>query len=312
MEIILTGALGHIGSYLMRNLRLLDESATFIAVDNLGTERYSSLFNLQQGKVSHFFSKDLTEGLDFLKPYRERASLIIHLAALNNMDKPGINEEVLEQNNLGGTRNIINFAQENSIPILFPSSTSVYGISGMNLREDSQLGESENAYARVKKMEEDLMNNFFSTGGKGIILRLGTIHGVSTGMRFHTAVNKFCFQVKQGLPIEVWQTALDQYRPYLAIDDFSRLVRHIIENRLYQGGTFNVATANYTVRDLLILFREIMEKDLDISLIESERMNHLDIGVSCEKVKETGFKFEGDVRRDIAETLSLLGVIYAK
>ena len=38
-------------------------------------------------------------------------------------------------------------------------------------------------------------------------------------MRFHTAVNKFCWQATMGQPISVWTTAYDQKRPYLDIED---------------------------------------------------------------------------------------------
>ena len=45
---------------------------------------------------------------------------------------------------------------------------------------------------------------------KFIILRFGTIYGVSSGMRFHTAVNKFCYQAAFNKPLTVWKTALNQ------------------------------------------------------------------------------------------------------
>ena len=54
---------------------------------------------------------------------------------------------------------------------------------------------------------------------KFVTLRFGTIAGVSPGMRFHTAVNKFCLHSSINEPIEVYKTALNQYRPYLSIRD---------------------------------------------------------------------------------------------
>ena len=38
-----------------------------------------------------------------------------------------------------------------------------------------------------------------------VILRLGTIVGVSNGMRFHTAVNKFCYQSSLNQPLTIWK-----------------------------------------------------------------------------------------------------------
>ena len=54
---------------------------------------------------------------------------------------------------------------------------------------------------------------------KYIILRLGTIVGISEGMRFHTAVNKFCYQAALNKPLTIWKTALNQKRPYLDLKD---------------------------------------------------------------------------------------------
>ena len=56
----------------------------------------------------------------------------------------------------------------------------------------------ENYLKRLKKL-------------KFITLRLGTISGISKGMRFHTAVNKFCLNTILGYEIPVWTNALKQH-----------------------------------------------------------------------------------------------------
>ncbi len=66
-------------------------------------------------------------------------------------------------------------------------------------------------YALTKLKEEKLVQEYFD---KGLVntrtLRLGSICGISPGMRFHAAISKFCFQASIGIPITVWKTALDQ------------------------------------------------------------------------------------------------------
>ena len=54
---------------------------------------------------------------------------------------------------------------------------------------------------------------------KFITFRFGTISGVSKGMRFHTAVNKFCFNSVMGVKIPIWGKALKLYRPYLSLKE---------------------------------------------------------------------------------------------
>ena len=46
LRIIITGALGHIGSYLTRFLAHEFHGAEIIMIDNMLTQRYPSLFNL--------------------------------------------------------------------------------------------------------------------------------------------------------------------------------------------------------------------------------------------------------------------------
>ena len=37
------------------------------------------------------------------------------------------------------------------------------------------------------------------------IMRFGTIFGMSDGMRFHTAINKFCYQAVLNKKITIWR-----------------------------------------------------------------------------------------------------------
>ena len=46
MRVVITGALGHIGSRLIRECAVLWPGAEVVMVDNLVSERYASLFDL--------------------------------------------------------------------------------------------------------------------------------------------------------------------------------------------------------------------------------------------------------------------------
>ena len=134
-------------------------------------------------------------------------------------------------------------------------------------------------------------------------MRLGTIFGPSAGMRFHTAVNKFCFQASLNQPITVWKTAMDQYRPYLALLDACRAINFFISEG-NDGGVFNVLTKNYTVRDILDSINNFSE--IEIEFVESKIMNQLSYFVSNSKIKSLGFEFAGDLNKEIKETFNWL------
>ena len=72
----------------------------------------------------------------------------------------------------------------------------------------------------LKKESANLIYNTF---------RFGTIAGVSKGIRFHTAVNKFCLNAAINENIHVYKTALNQFRPYLSLSDALKSFKFCIE-----------------------------------------------------------------------------------
>ena len=78
--------------------------------------------------------------------------------------------------------------------------------------------------------------------------RFGTIAGVSPGMRFHTAINKFCFDASLNQPIKVYKTAHNQFRPYLSIRYASKVFKFCIEKDVFNSNIYNALSTNLTVR----------------------------------------------------------------
>ena len=81
-----------------------------------------------------------------------------------------------------------------------------------------------------------------------ITLRLGTIAGVSPGMRFHTAVNKFCMQAYLNHPLNVWKTALNQFRPYLSIRDSFKALSFFLIKKNVNNNLYNIISENLSWR----------------------------------------------------------------
>jgi len=124
-------------------------------------------------------------------------------------------------------------------------------------------------------------------------------------MRFHTAVNKFCWQASLGQPITIWTTAFEQKRPYLELGDACDAIAHIIRNELYNGRVYNVLTKNATVSQIVNIIREF-KPDLEVIFVDNQIMNQLSYEVSCEKFNNLGFTFTGDLRDGIGKTMNLL------
>jgi UDP-glucose 4-epimerase len=306
VNLIITGGLGHIGSFLLRNLHTRINVETILVVDSLRTQRFASLFDLPKSPRFIFLEKDVTElSPEDISKYG-KFDCVVHLAAITDAaGSVGMKEELF-RNNLGGTTNIINICSMLNIPLIFPSSTSVYG-SQEDLVDETCINLlPQSPYAECKLVEEDLVIKASQTGINGVVLRFGTIHGTSIGMRFHTAVNKFCYQAANGIPLTVWRTAQHQFRPYLSLTDASNSIVHVISNKLYGGAIYNVLTANATVDQIIETINIEFGKICEVEFVESKIMNQLSYEVSSEKFQKTGFKFVGSLANDVGDTMKLL------
>ena len=306
MKIIVTGATGHIGSYLIRDLGLQFKESEIVMIDNMMTQRFPSLFNLPDVGNYHFIEGDVAN-MD-LNTVFSNANIVIHLAAITDAAGSFDRAEELESNNYQSTVKVANACVKNGASLIALSSTSVYGTQNDVVDEDCSEEElqPQSPYATTKLKEEELIATLCNEKGlKAIHCRFGTIFGASPGMRFHTAVNKFCWQAAMGEPISVWSTAYDQKRPYLDLIDASRSIEFIIRNNLFDGRIYNILTENATVHQVVDIIREFIP-DLSVEFVDNRIMNQLSYEVSCDKFKDKGFNFTGSLRRGIEETISLL------
>lgn len=304
-NISITGSLGHIGSKFIHSLTP-GEFGEVRMIDNLLTQRYASLFNLPQGVNFKFIEGDiLTVDLDSCL---QDIDVVIHLAAITDATTSFEKSEEVERVNFQGTKRVAEACTNNDIKMVFPSTTSVYGTQRGLVDEDCPIDElkPQSPYAESKLKSEQLLSELGETKGlKFVTCRFGTIFGTSIGMRFHTAVNKFCWQAVMGKPLTVWRTALHQKRPYLALSDAVEAFKFIIKNDLFDQKIYNVLTENLTVNSIIKTIEQHVPQ-LDIEYVDSEIMNQLSYEVSCQQFKKKGFKFKGSLEKSIEETVALL------
>jgi nucleoside-diphosphate-sugar epimerase len=243
-----------------------------------------------------------------LKNLFEAADAVVHLAAITDAAGTFDRASELEANNFDATQKVAAACRQVGARLIHLSSTSVYGTQNALVSEDCTLDElkPQSPYAETKLKEEDLIRSLAKRDGlRAIVFRFGTIFGASAGMRYHTAVNKFCWQAVMKQPLAIWKGAYDQKRPYLDLLDAIRAIRFAIKQDLFDGRVYNVLTLNATVHDIVDCIREFVS-DVQLSFVNSPIMNQLSYEVSCARFLERGFSFTGDLQRGIGETVALL------
>jgi len=306
MKIVITGALGHIGSRLARMIPARYPGSEVILIDDMSTQRYPSLFDLPEGAAFKFMEADVTAAN--LEPVFENADAVVQLAAITDATSSFERREEVERINLSATARVAEACAATGAPLIFPSSTSVYGTQKDVVDEDCgpEDLQPQSPYAETKLREEAVLAELTGANRfRHVTMRLGTIFGTSPGMRFHTAVNKFCWQAVMGLELTVWRSAYDQKRPYLELDDACRAFFHAMDNDLFDGRVYNVLTLNATVRDIVEAIRRHVPA-LEVGFVDSEIMNQLSYEVARKRFTDTGFDFSGDLDQSIGASVALL------
>jgi UDP-glucose 4-epimerase len=304
-RLVVTGALGHIGSRYIRGIPP-GRFSEVVLVDDLSSRRHASLFDLPDGVPYRFVEADITTA--GLEDVIAGAEAVVHLAAITDARISFSIPERVHEVNVAGTERIAGACAAHAIPLVFPSTTTVYAAAGAEV--DESCGDDElhphSPYAASKlAAERSLERMRADVGLRFVVIRCGTIAGSSIGMSFHTAVSRFAWQAATGTPLTIFRTAAHQLRAYLDIADAVRAIDFLIDHDMFDGTTFNVLNENATVERIIAIIGECVP---GLSVVETDAagMNELSFAVSRERFRQAGFPYGGSLERGIRETLTLL------
>jgi UDP-glucose 4-epimerase len=209
------------------------------------------------------------------------------------------------KNNINCLKTVIKFCKKNKVKLIHLSSTSVYGKQTDLVDENCEKKylKPQSPYAKIKLIEEQMLKK--EKNLQYTTFRFGTIAGVSQGIRFHTAVNKFCLNAAINESISVYKTALHQYRPYLSIKDAFKTFKFCIEKDFFEKDIYNALSGNFTVNQILTKVKKY-KKSIKIKFVNSPIMNQLSYHVDDKKLSNRGLKLSNKIENDIKETLNLL------
>lgn len=312
LKFLITGGLGHIGSKLIREYSKRKDIELIRILDNFLVQRYCSLFDLPKTHVRYEFIEGDIMNEDDLKKAMKDIDVVIHLASITDAPSTISKPQETERINFDGTKKVLESAVKSKVKkFLFPSSTSVYGEVNGIVDETFKDFKPSTPYAETKLASERLLQE---AGKKGeihtIILRCGTIFGKSIGMRFHTAINKFCYLAAMNKPLTVWDSALNSKRPYLGLNDCIRAFEFLEKNGR-SGEVYNVVTRNFSMQEVIGIIKKLVP-NTRVEITKSPIINQKPYHATNEKIKSLGFEFKDDLEKSVKETIELFKTINNK
>jgi nucleoside-diphosphate-sugar epimerase len=190
---------------------------------------------------------------------------------------------------------------------LYASTCSVYGVGGDLLDEDSPLN-PVSLYARTKIESEKIILGMGDDYFSPTILRMGTLYGYSSRMRFDLVVNTMSMKSYLDRQIQVFGGR--QWRPLLGVEDAADVYIRCIEADLEKVGNrvFNVGSdnQNYRIEEVAEIIGDALGK-IKITR-DNSNLDARDYRVSFARLEEAvGFKPQqtiSNAARDIFEKLN--------
>ncbi len=248
--ILVTGGAGYIGSVLVR--RLLSAGRRVRVVDRMSFGGHG-LEDLGHDTNLEVLIRDLRDPRVHEEAL-EGVDTVIHLAAIVGDKACALDEEVAVQTNWTATVALARRAKAGGVRrFVFASTCSVYGEGREEvLTEDSPV-KPLSLYAETRwHAELGILELVNGSGFAPVILRFGTVYGLSPRMRFDLVVNFLSQRAVREGQVSIFGGS--QWRPFVHVEDIARGIIMGIDEPLPSdvAPILNVGDnlENYQLRDL--------------------------------------------------------------
>ena len=265
--ILLTGSNGYLGNMVYPRIK-----KEFISVQgiDLGIFSYSGW-----GYKRTDLSRD--EYRLIFKP-KQGYETVIHLAGISNDPSSEINPAFTRRMNVEASKRLIDFSSGSGVRrFVFASSASVYGANDKLVTEDDALN-PQSHYAESKAIIEEYLLGFKELNP--VVLRLGTLFGVSPKMRFDLAVNLMTRDAVQSKRVEVYGSG-ENFRPFLHVGDAATAVEFFSNSTI--SGIYNVSVGNTRIKSLAEMVSSIT--DSKIEFVTQDHSDSRNYRMDCTKLK---------------------------
>ena len=260
---------------------------------------------------TEFIRGDLRE-VQTDEAFRERllkdCECVIHLAAISNDPSADLDVELTDEINCKATEHLALAAKERGMKFIFSSSCAVYGSNEKMVDENGALG-PVTTYARSKVKAEKTLLSLSDKNWSPVILRNGTLFGLSGRMRFDLVVNIFSLYSVLYREIKVFGDGL-YWRPFLHVADCARAFVHFAEREKCRYPLYNISHHNLQICDLVPIFQRL-SPNLKVTHVKIESTEERNYKVLTQRAKDEGFNTRIEIEFGSEEMIDALvsGVI---
>jgi len=310
MDVLVTGGAGFIGSHL--STRLLRDGHRVVILDNLDPYYDPDLKRRNIDQCREVSESNLTFIQGSIKDpnlvrdiiTQQDIDVIYHEAAMAGV-RTSVDEPIAyERNNVEGTLNLLQSADEHGVErLVHASSSSVYGVPDYLPYDEDHPTRPKSPYAVTKLSSEHYCNVFNDLQEISTVnLRHFTVYGPR--MRPNMAISNFVSRCLNDQPPIIYGDG-EQTRDFTYIDDIIEANVSLLDSGRADGETLNVGSSdNISIRELAEYV--VQETGADVEIVHEEakdadaRHTHADISKANDVIDyEPSYDIRNGVRQFI-------------
>jgi len=313
-RILITGGMGYIGGRIVSFLKEnAPDSCIFLTTRNKSgvLSSWTEKFSVQQ--INLLDKNSIADCLSYNK-----IDVIIHLAALNEIDSlgdPGLALKV----NTQGTYNLLNAAIQCKVKrFIYFSTFHVYGETAVDVITEETLTKPLHPYAITHRAAEDFVaffNRYYKM--QTLIFRLSNGYGYPMNRdinRWTLVFNDLCRQAVTSGRI-VLKSSGKQHRDFISLYDVARAVHYFlfaVPNK-WGDGLYNLGgNCSMSILDVAKKISNVYKTKYKKEILEIKTgqdgggsIAPKPVKYNIDKITKTGFTLEGDMISEIERTMDV-------
>ncbi len=274
MNILITGGAGFIGSHLAE--KLLASKHKVHVIDNLSTGQFSNIRELDNNP-NFSYTIDSILNKEILEKLISESDQIYHLAAAVGVKYIIDNPLLSLQTNVGGTENVLEFANKHKKKVLVASTSEIYGKNNnipFKEEDDRLLGSthiSRWSYSSAKAIDEFLALAYHREKKLPVVIVrcFNTVGPRQTG-QYGMVIPKFVKNALLNHPLTVFGDG-KQTRCFADVDDVTNGMISLMNHPQAEGQIFNIGNdQEISIEDLAKKIKKMTNSKSKIEYIKYE------------------------------------------